>query len=169
MGRTVSGRPRRREGRGLGEIMSESLIFIMIGVGLVAAGYWYFAIYRNSPQVALQHYIAAVNSGNVDAQYAMLSDTAKKWAGSQSNYADKWPLAYGLSARVAQFTFSNSQQNGDSWTTDVNMSVLKQTTSLLATGSTKYIDHYVMVKQPDGWKVELEKCRIDTSQARQSH
>lgn len=169
MGRTVSGRPRRREGRGLGEILSESIVFIMIFVGLAAAGYWYFAIYRHSPQVALQHYLGAVNSGNVEAQYDMLSDAAKKYVGSKSNYGDKWPLAYGLSARIAQFTFTNSQQNGDTWSTDVVMSVLNQTTSLLATGSTKYTDHYVMVKQADGWKVALEQCKIDFSHARAAH
>ena len=74
----MSGRPRYREGRGIGEMLSESFIFILMAVGLVAAGYWYFMVHRKSPEVALQSYLGAVNSGNPEAQYLYLADTSKR-------------------------------------------------------------------------------------------
>src|SRR5579871_6183193 len=115
MARMVSGRPRHREGRGLGEILSESAIFIMMGIGLVLGAYWYFMIYLKSPQVALQGFISALNSGNADAQYSYLADSTKKMpeVGSKENYSDKSPLAHGLAARVTSFSIKNQTQSGD--------------------------------------------------------
>src|SRR3954449_11238083 len=99
MARTMNARPRRKEGRGLGETLSESLIFILMAVGLIAAGYWYFAIYKKSPQVALQNFLGYVNSGSPEGQYSFLADSSKKYFGTEKDYQDKYPLAYGLSAR----------------------------------------------------------------------
>lgn len=165
MARTVSSRPRYREGRGLGEILSESLIFILMAVGLVAAGYWYFMVYRKSPQVALQNYLGAVNSGNTEAQYTYLSETSKKLIGSKDHYSDKFPLAYGMAARITNYSFSNATLSVDSWTADVNMNVRKKTSDLLNTATDSYTDKYVLRKESDGWKIVFEKPKIDFSKA----
>jgi hypothetical protein len=159
----MSARPRRREGRGLGEMLSESLIFVLMAVGLVAAGYWYFAIYRKSPQVALQNFLGYVNAGNPAGQYSYLADSSKKFFGSEDAYKNKYPLAYGLSARLASFSFKNEKLDGDAWQTDVVMNVRKKTAELLNTASDTYTDHYVLRKEPDGWKIVLEKSKIDQS------
>jgi hypothetical protein len=159
----MSARPRRREGRGLGETLSESFIFILMAVGLVAAGYWYFAIYKKSPQVALQNFLGYVNAGNPEGQYSYLADSSKKYFGSESAYKDKYPLAYGLSARLASYAFQNEQLSGDTWKTDVLMNVRKKTAEIMNTASDSYTDHYVLRKEPDGWKIVLEKSQIDRS------
>jgi len=161
MSRRMAGRQRQREGRGLGEILSESFIFILMAVGLVAAGYWYFAVYRKSPQVALQSFLGYVNSGNPDGQYSLLSESSKRYFGSKDAYADKYPLAYGLSARLASYSFKNEQLSGDTWKSDVQMNVRKKTSELLNTSGDSYTDHYVLQKDPDGWKIVLEKSQID--------
>ena len=165
MSRRMSSRPRRREGRGLGEILSESFIFILMGVCLVGIGFWYFQVYRKSPQVALQGFLGGVNSGNPEAQYSYLADSSKKYFGSESSYADKYPLAYGLSARLATFTFKNSELSGDTWKTDVQMNVRKKTSEILNTASDNYTDHYVLQRESGVWKVVLEKSKIDQSKS----
>lgn len=136
-----------------------------MAVGLVAVGYWYFAIYRKSPQVALQSYLGYVNAGNTDGQYSCLSDSSKKYFGSKDAYSDKYPLAYGLSARLASYSFKNEKLSGDTWSTDVTMNVRKKTSELLNTATDSYMDHYTLQKEPEGWKIVLEKSKIDQSKA----
>jgi hypothetical protein len=159
----MSSRPRRREGRGLGEVLSESFIFILMGVGLVAVGIWYFTVYRKSPQVALQGFLGAVNSGNPEAQYSYLAESSKKYFGSKDTYADKYPLAYGLSARLASYNFQNESLSGDTWKTDVQMHVRKPTSEILNASTDNYTDHYFLQKEGGAWKVVLEKSKIDQS------
>ena len=84
---------------------------------------------------------------------------------SKEAYTDKFPLAYGLSARLATFSFKNQKLSANSWETDANMNVRKKTSELLNTASDSYTDHYVLHKESDGWKIVLEKCKIDTSKA----
>jgi len=164
----MAGAPRRREGTGLGERLSESFIFILIGIGLVAGGYWYFMVYKKSPQVALQNYLGAVNSGNPEAQYAYLAESSKSKFGSKDSYSDKWPFAFGLSARIATFSFKNAVLSGDKWTTDVDMSIRKKTAELLNTATDNYTDHYELHKESDGWKIVMEKCKLDFTKAENS-
>lgn len=163
MSRRMAGRPRRREGRGLGETLSESFIFILMAVGLVAAGYWYFSVYRKSPQVALQGFLGYVNSGNPEGQYSYLSDSSKKLFTSKDNYSEKYPLAYGLSARLSSYSFRNEKLSDDIWKADVIMNIRKKTSELLNTASDTYTDHYVLHKESEGWKILIEKSKIDQS------
>lgn len=161
MSRMVSGRPKQREGRGLGETLSESFIFILMGVGLVAGAYWYFMIYQKSPQVALQGYLGALNSGNIEAQFNKLSENTKSKFKSKDDYDNKVPIAHGLAARIANFSIKNGVLSGDKWEGDVTMNVRQKTENLLATGSDSFNDHYVLVKEATGWKVDLVASKID--------
>src|SRR5439155_14633479 len=127
--------------------------FILIGAALIAAGYWYFVIHMRSPETALSKYIGAINSGNVDAQYDLLATSTKnRYYPSKEAYDDKWPLSHGLSARVASTSILKKTETGDKFEADVIMTVRKETSDLLATGTESLTDHYVLKKQPDGWK-----------------
>jgi hypothetical protein len=71
-----------------------------------------------------------------------------------------------MSASITSFTINNGVQNGDTYTADVAMNVRKSTESLVQVASTSYTDHYVLTKEPDGWRVVLEKCKLDYTHAR---
>lgn len=160
MARTFS-RPRRREGIGIGERLSESMAFILIGAALIAGGYWYFVIHMRSPENTINRYINAMNSGNVEAQYDLLATSTKnRFYPSKEAYDDKWPLSHGLSARVANNTIIKKSETPDRFDADVAMTLRKETSDLLATGTDSVTDHYVLKKQPDGWKIVLEASSI---------
>src|SRR5205814_353534 len=138
MARMVS-RPRRKEGIGIGERLTESMAFILIGAALIAGGYWYFVIHMRSPEAALNKYIGAINSGNVDAQYDLLaSSTKNRFYPSKEAYDDKWPLAHGLSARIANSTIVKKTEAGDKFEADVALTVRKETSDLLATSTESF-------------------------------
>jgi hypothetical protein len=166
MARTVGRRKPIREGTGLGEHFSEIAIFIAIGIGLLLAARWYFVVYKHSPTTALIGYIGAVKSGDVDAQYALLSEGTKKAYPSKSDYGSKWKPAEGMAGHMAgDFTVSNMVVSGDKAEADVNLAVRKGggnsnggTSGLLDVAAENYTDHYILRKEGNEWRVALDEC-----------
>jgi hypothetical protein len=156
MARTV--RPMRvREGRSLGERSSEIVVFIVIAAGLVWAARWYFVVYKNSPTVALMNYVGAVKAGDVDTQYAMLSASTKKSYPDKDKYQESWKLARGLHGRLVDYTISRIEESGDKANADVSIAVRKPGQEIYQAAATNVTDHYILVKDPEGWKVALDQ------------
>ena len=166
MARTVGRRKPPREGAGLGEHFSEIAIFIAIGIGLLLAARWYFVVYKHSPTTALIAYMSGIKSGDVDAQYALLSDGTKKVYTSKSDYGSKWRPAEGMAGHMAgDFTVSNMTVSGDKAEADVNLAVRKGNggssgggSGLLDVAAENYTDHYILRKQNNEWRVALDEC-----------
>lgn len=157
MARTV--RPVRvREGRSLGERSSEIIVFIVIIAGLVWAARWYFVVYKNSPTVALMNYVGGVKAGDVDMQYSMLSASTKQTYKDKDTYSDKWRMAQGLQGRLVDYTITKIEQKGDTAEADVNVAIRKPSQEIYQAAASNVTDHYVLVKDSDGWRVALDKC-----------
>lgn len=159
MARMVSRKP-TKEGKGIGEVISESIVYIVVLAALAFAGRWYFFVYRASPGFALQQFLGAVNAGNYKGQYTLLSIDNKTTYPSAGSYSDKSPLAHGLSARIQNYSIDKVAESGDKADADVTLNVRKTTDSLLTTESEKFTDHYVLRKETDGWKVSLKDSKI---------
>ena len=159
MARMVSRKP-TKEGKGIGEVISESIVYIVVIGALAFAGRWYFFVHRVSPGYALQNFLGAVNAGNYKGQYALLSSDTKSSYSSAGSYSDKSPLAHGLSARIQNYNIDKIVESGDKADADVTLNVRKATESLLTADSEKVSDHYVLKKETDGWKVSLKDSKI---------
>ncbi len=161
------GRPRIKEGRGIGTLISESLIFILLGAALVGAGYWYFFIYVRSPEYALGRFLGAVNSGNNEAQYRMLAESTRtRFFPSDKAYDKDSPLAHGLAARIARTDIVTLRSTPDRWEGDVRIVIRKVgEESLLQAGTEEYKDRYVLRREADGWKVVLEESKLESLKA----
>jgi len=159
MGRVVS-RSRQGAGRGLGERISELAVFAAIIVVLVMAGRWYFFVHLRSPGVALSRYISAVDTGNVQAQYELLSASTKQFFGSLKAYEKNWPIAHNLAARVSNYNVTKMTEKGDKATAEVTVYIRKTGQELYQTGTDTYEDRYELVKEADGWKIVLEKSDV---------
>lgn len=152
-------RPTRvREGTSFGERGSEIVVFIIIVIALIFAARWYFVIYRNSPTVALMSYIGAVKAGDVDTQYGLVSANTKKFYADKDTYVDKWKMARGLHGRMVDFTITKIEQSGDKANADVSVAVRKASQDILHVEGSNVLDHYVLVKETDGWKIALDEC-----------
>jgi hypothetical protein len=156
---------RRREGKGIGERISELAVFAAIIAAAVWAGRWYFVVHRNSPTVALMSYMGALKSGNVDTQYKMLATSSKKSFPDQETYAKDYPLAQGLTGRMVDFQITKITETGDKAEADVVVPIRKPGQELYQAAATDYQDHYVLVKETGGWKVVLEKSKIKSGEA----
>src|ERR1041384_1820626 len=167
MAQTVEERRRELASGGFAKSFRDSFITILIGCGLVAAGFWYFTIYSKSPQVALQHYLRAVNSANADVQWLNLSENTKRYYGDASTYGAKYPMAYGLSARLADFSLGVATDNYDTWEVDATLKVRKATTLTLNAETVSFTNHYVLKKEKDGWQIDLRnrRTKVDLSKA----
>ena len=163
MARMVS-RKTTKEGRGIGEFISESIVWILIVAGLIGAAWWYFMIYRKSPGFVLQSFMGAMNSGNYKAQYDLLSSNTKTAHRSARAYETRWKMARGLSARIQNYTIDKMTESGAKAEADLSVSVRKSTESLLSAESEKFTDHYVLKKEADGWKVDLANSKINVEQ-----
>jgi hypothetical protein len=168
MARMVS-RTRQQEGRGIGERMAESAVFIVIAVVIAFAARWYFFVYQKSPQVAVQSFFGAVNSGNVDTQYNLLTSDAKAAIGSKNDYDDKFPLAHGFSARMANVTVTKMTEAGDTADADLSLAIRKNVgdqsstapgSSLTSAGTDSFTEHLSLKKESDGWKIALDKAKL---------
>jgi hypothetical protein len=153
-------RKQTKEGKGIGEVISESIVYIVVLAALAFAGRWYFFVFRASPAFALQQFIGAVNAGNYKGQYALLSSDAKASFGSAGQYDDKSPLAHGFSARIQNYNIDKVTETGERAEADVTLNMRKSTDSLLASDSEKFNDHYVLKKESDGWKVSLSQSKL---------
>ena len=163
MARMVSSRPRRREGKGIGERIAELSVFAAAIVGLVLAGRWYFVVYRNSPTVALMNYMGALKAGNVQGQFKMVSSSTKKIFPDEDAYRDKYKMAQGLTGRMADYRIDKITETGDKAEADVTVPIRKQGQELYQAANTDFHDHYILVKESDGWKVALDKSDIKSS------
>lgn len=168
MARMVS-RTQRKEGTGIGERMAESAVFIAVLIVIAFAARWYFFVYQKSPQVAIQNFFGAVNSGNVDTQYNMLTSEAKSAIGSKSDYDDKFPLAHGFSARMTNVTVTKMTEAGDTADADLSMTIRKNVgdqsgavpgSSLTSAGTDNFTEHLTLKKESDGWKIALDKAKL---------
>src|SRR5689334_1801578 len=103
MARMVSRRP-TQEKKGIGDFISESIIWIIVIAALLFAGRWYFFVYRASPGFALQGFITAIKNGDYKSQYSSLTADSQSKYGSAGSYGDKARIAHGLAARIQNFS-----------------------------------------------------------------
>ena len=85
----VVGRARRKEGRGIGEILAESMVYIVIAAIVAFAAHRYFFVYLKSPSAALLKYLGASKGGDVNTQYALLTDGAKSNFKTKDEYDER--------------------------------------------------------------------------------
>lgn len=162
MGRMVS-RSRPREGRGLGEILSEYFMFILIGAGVIAAGYWYVAIYQKTPEVAMGKFINAIKRGNTDTQYEMLSAASRQFYKSKEEYDNKLHLGHGLTERIANEVIPKTDPQGDRWEADITLNIRQKTASLTSSQVDPFTDHYVLKREGGEWKIDLTDKKSNLS------
>lgn len=97
------------EGVGSGMKLSETGIFIAAGVIIAFSVYWYFVIYKHSPEAALSDYIAAIKSGSVEKQFALIDQSDKKnYYTSEKVYERNCQQARGYAERVTGSTFKKA-------------------------------------------------------------
>ena len=162
MSRVVA-RARHREGRGIGEILAESFIYIVIAAILAFAGHRYFLVYLKSPTAALLKYLGASKSGDVNTQYALLTESAKSRFRSKDEYDDKFPLAHGLTGRVIDYKIDKITETGDKAEADVTISIRKGGQELYQASADTTSDHYVLKKDADGWKLALDASALKST------
>ena len=165
----VVGRARpMSEGAGSGMKLSETGIFIAMGVIAIFSIWWYFAVYKHSPAVALGEYIGAIKSGKVDQQYAMLDTAEKEFYPSEKDYEKNCQLARGYTERIINSNFGKpvaaakdpDPAHPTTVSIDATLSVRGPAgKSLIDNGETSEVkDKYVMHKDAEGnWKVVLSK------------
>lgn len=145
---------------------TEAVVFAMMAVALVLGGRYYFKTYRTSPAFTLGQFFAAVKSGNVEAQYALLDESDKRFYPDQKSYS-KTPLAHGYSARIENVSFGNEKadvKNADMVTIDTAISVRGTTKGkeLYQQSSQSIQDSYTMRKSASGeWKVVLSMSKLE--------
>jgi hypothetical protein len=164
MARMVS-RPRYREGRGLGERLSEVIVFIVIAVGIALAVRWYLFIYLRAPGTALGNFVAATKAGNVEGQYQLLASSTKMLFPSRKEYTEKWKMAQGVAGRLTTYTIRNVVETGDKATADVTVAIRKAGQELIQIDADTFSDRYVLQREPDGWKVVLEASKLESQKA----
>lgn len=165
----VVGRARpQAEGAGTGMKLSETGIFIAMGVIAIFATYWYFAIYKHSPGVALNEYIGAIKSGNVEKQYAMLDAADKQALPTAKDYEDKCQQARGYTERVIGVTLDkpvpDAKDPDPQHPTTVSINATISVRGMAGKNLTdngeiaQATDKYVLHKDAEGnWKVMLSK------------
>jgi hypothetical protein len=169
MSRTVRRRT-IKEGRSLGDYVSESLVYLVVIAGLVIAVRWYFVTYLRSPSPVLSQYLAAIKAGDVDTQYRLLSTATKsRWFPTQSIYADRFKAAQGLAGRISDFTITKLTEDpgGQKAVADVSLAIRDARQELYQASAKSYKDVYVLRKEPDGWRVALEESwdKMESSRA----
>lgn len=143
----------------------EAIVFVMMAVGLVVGGRYYFTTYRKSPAFALGQFFAAVKSGNVEAQYALLDEEDRRFFPDKQAYG-KTPLAHGYSARIENVAFGNEKagKGADTVTLDAAITVRGTTKGkeLYQQSSQSIQDSYTLRKDANGdWKVALSKSKLE--------
>jgi hypothetical protein len=156
---------RRREGKGIGERLSELAVFAAIIGAIIWAGRWYFVVHRNSPTVALMNYMGALKAGNVETQFSLLSSTTKKTFPDVDTYRKDYSLAQGLTGRMVDYQITKISESGDKAEADVVVPIRKPGQELYQAAATDFLDHYVLVKESGAWKVALEKSKIKSGEA----
>lgn len=164
MGRIV-GRKRIREGRSLGERLTESIVYIVLIAGAIYGVRWYVTVYLQSPKVALGKYLGYLKSGDVKAQYDMLSSSSRGFFSSVAQYEDKWAPARGFAGRLAGWEIEPATEKGDRAEVKAVLKIRKPGQALYQAASDPYTDRYVLIKEKDGWKVALDQSDLNSLQA----
>ena len=154
MSRMVA-RSRPKEGKGIGEILSEGFVYIIILVVLGFAARWYFVIFLNSPTNALQRYLGASKAGDVKTAYSLLTADSKQTFGSQDKYDDRWPFAHGLGGHMVDYKIEKITESGDKAEADVTQTVSKSGQKVYEAGFDNYKDHYVLMREGGAWKLSF--------------
>lgn len=164
----IVGRRRIREGRSVGERLTEIIVYVLIIGGLVWGVRWYFAVYLQSPKVALGRYLGLVKAGDVKGQFEMLSARSKAYFGDARQYEDKWPASQDLAGRVASWEFNKVQEEGDRAQIDAVVNIRRAGQELYQASSDPYSDRYVLVREADGWKIALDQSTLKSVEAARS-
>ena len=164
MGRMVS-RSRPREGKGLGAILSESVVYVVAAVGIIIAVRWYFFIFLKSPTNALQKYLGASKGGDVKTAYSLLSADTKSAVGDQDAYDDKFPFAHGLQGHMIDYKIEKITETDDTAEADVTQTVRKAGLEVYQSASDNFADHYVLRKESGGWKIDLRNSKLKSLNA----
>lgn len=164
---TYFGRNSSRTRGGLGEKLAEFLIWIIIIAAIVWGAHWWFFVYPNSPGYALKAFIGAVNDGNPSKQYVWIAKSSKLYFPTEQVYKSKFPLAQGLADRINSYHIIKvttspykSPQGTEKAVAQVSVAIMNLNQKLYQDKSTSYTDQYFLIKQPDGWRVVLEKSKI---------
>jgi hypothetical protein len=142
--------------------LSETAIFIAIGIALVIGLRWYFVVYRNSAGVALGDFIGGIKAGSVERQYALIDDADKQQWPSAKDY-DKEPLARGYTERISSVSLApevKDLKDPDVVTIEATLGVRGAAgKDLLDNGEAKtVVDKYTLRKDKEGhWKIWLTK------------
>lgn len=162
----MMGRPRRiREGRGIGEILSEGLVYILIVGALIGGGVWYKVVYLATPGVALSGYLTAVNKGDIKSQYWYLSASTKKLTGDIDQYESQFKMSHGLVARVPSFAVTELKVSGDQAELEARLDVRRTGQELYQATADSFTDRYLLRRETEGWKVVLEKSVLKSMKA----
>ncbi len=164
MGRIV-GRRRIREGRGLGERLTEIVVYVVLIAGAIYGTRWYFTEYLRSPKVALGRYLGYVKAGDVKAQYEMIAESSKRYFPTVSAYESKWEPARGFTGRLADWQMEPIAEKGDRAEVKAILNVRKPGQALYQAASDPYTDKYVLIKEKDGWKVALDQSDLKSTAA----
>lgn len=158
--RPVARRRGYSEGPGLGERLSEIVVFILIACALVYAGRWYFLVYRQSPGVALTNYLHAVKAGNVDTQYGMLSASTIKYFPTQDKYESQFPASRQLAGRLAKWEVLTTETKGDVTVIKALVAVRKSGQELYQASAETFNDTYILRKENGQWKLALDASTV---------
>ncbi len=146
--------------------MSETGIFIVLGIiGLLALKY-YFVDYKHSPGYVLGQYIGAIKSGNVEAQYALVDDKDKKELTTARKYENACKWARGYTERIMGSNFAKPVPDPKAPDTLSIMATVQMRgqagKELTDNGSVvTVIDKYVLHKDASGaWKVLLSQSDL---------
>jgi len=159
----IVGRKRIREGRGIGERLTEIVVYIVLIAGAVYGVRWYFFDHLRSPKVALGRYLGLVKSADAKAQYEMLSASSKRFFPSSRTYAQKWGPARGFAGRLADWEIESVIEKNDRAEIKATLHVRKSGQELYQAASDPYTDHYVLTKEKDGWKIALDESDLKSA------
>jgi hypothetical protein len=162
--------------RGWGERLSELIVWIALIVALGIGARWYFIVNPSTPGYALSTFLDGVRDGDPAREYKLLATSTKVYFPTVSAYSKGFALAHGIAGRVNNYTISkvtvtsiNSRSITEKAEADVNMTIQRANQQLYQDKTDNYKDHYFMVKENDGWKIVLEKSRLNSIFAASQH
>lgn len=164
-------RTRQNDAGGMGIRLPELIVMIAAVAAIVAGIRYYFFVYRVSPGYMVTEYWGAIKAGNVERQYALVSEKDKtRYYPTQKTYETQAPQSRGYTARVADVICSQEEKDAR----DPGIMRVKATISIRGSSSgkalyesdvTKYDDTYAMRKEGDQWKVWLGKSTMNSLKA----
>lgn len=156
----IVGRKQIREGRGLGERLTEVIVWIAIIAGIIYGARWYFTVYLVSPRTILSKYLGYVKAGNPEAQYGYLANSTKGILPTQAAFEKEWKGARGFAGRISDYSITSITETGSDAKLTVSVGVTKPGQELYQAAADSFKDVYVMRKEASGWRVVLEKSTV---------